>query len=96
MAEEKTEEKTDVKEEEVGEIVHFFGKISVAVVKITKGNLKVGDKVRIAGGETEVEQTVDSLQIDKEKVEEIKKGDEAGMKVEEKVREGYKVYKVVE
>jgi len=95
MAEEKVAKK-EVKEEEVGEIVHFFGKIGVGVVKINRGNLKVGDRIHIKGGETDIEQTVESLQIDKKPVKEIKKGDEAGLKVDDKVREGNKVYKIVE
>ena len=105
MAQEKTEktsssakatEDKEIKEEEVGEIMHYFGKIKVGVVKITKDGLKVGDRIHIKGGETDLEQEVTSLQIEKDSVKEIKKGDEAGMKVDAKVREGNKVFKVVE
>ena len=90
------EEKTEVKEEEVGEITHFFGKLKVGVVKIKSGSLKKGDRIHLKGGETDFEQTVESMQIEKDSVEEIKKGDEAGMKVDSKVREGNKVYKVTD
>jgi putative protease len=78
--------------EKIGEIVHFFGDINVGVIKATEKELEVGDKIRIIGSTTDLEQTVDSLQVDKENVEKIKKGEEAGMKVEGRVREGDEVF----
>lgn len=82
------------KEKPIGEVVHYFDKIGVAVIKFSS-NISVGDKVRIAGGEnTDFEQEIDSLEVDHEKIKKAKKGNEAGMKVRDKVREGYKVYKV--
>lgn len=92
MTEEKIEEETSGKE--VGEILHFFDHISVAVVKATKDAIKVGDKIRIKGATTNFEQEVSSMQIDHADVDAIKKGEEAGMKVNDKVREGDIVYKL--
>ena len=78
----------------IGEIIHFFSDIKVAVIKL-KNPLAIGDEIRITGGEnTDFNQKVSSMQIDHEKIEKAKKGDEVGMKVKEKVREGYKVYKI--
>ena len=77
----------------IGEITHYFGNISVAVVKL-KGPLKVGDEIRIIGGETDFNQTVDSIEVEHKKVETAKAKESIGMKVDQKVREGYKVYKV--
>lgn len=77
----------------IGKISHFFGHISVAVIALTD-KLKVGDTIRIVGGETDFEQTVDSMEIEHEKIKEAKKGDSVGLKVSQKVHEGYKVYKV--
>jgi len=93
--EQEKEKKVERKEEEVGEMIHFFDKISVGVVKASK-EIKKGDKIHIKGSTTDFDETVDSLQIDHKDVESIKKGEEAGMKVAEKVREGDKVYKIVE
>lgn len=77
----------------IGEIVHFFDKIKVAVVR-ANSPIKIGDKIRIVGGEgTDFEQEVKSMQIEHEEVKTAKKGAEFGMKVSEKVREGYKVFK---
>lgn len=80
--------------QKIGEVVHYFSDIEVAVVKSTENKLSVGDKVKINGATTDFEQTVDSLQIDKKDVSEIDKGEEAGMKVEERVREGDEVYRL--
>jgi len=78
----------------VGRIVHYFDKIGVAVVKL-EGTLAVGDKIRIRGGEsTDFEQEVGSMEIDHKKIKKARQGDEVGMAVAEKVREGYKVYKI--
>lgn len=77
----------------IGEVTHYFGKISVAVIKITD-NLKVGDEIRIVGGEIDFNQTIESMEADHKKIEQAKSGDSVGLKVQEKVREGYKVYKL--
>jgi len=78
----------------IGEVTHYFGHIGVCVVNLSN-TLKEGDTIRIVGGEnTDFTQTVDSMQIEHEKVKTAKKGDSVGLKVKEKVREGYKVYKV--
>jgi len=77
----------------IGEITHYFGKISVAVIKLTDV-LKVGDEIRIAGGDVDFAQKVDSMEVEREKIEQAKSGDSVGLKVKEKVRDGYKVYKL--
>lgn len=78
----------------IGKVVHYFSKIGVAVIKLS-GKLSEGDNIRIIGGEeTDFNQAVDSMEVDRKKIETAKKGDEVGMKVSEKVRDGYKVYKV--
>jgi putative protease len=78
---------------EIGVISNYFNKISVAVVELTD-TLKVGDRIKIVGGETEVEQTVDSIQIEHENIQEAKAGDSVGLKINGKVRKGYKVYRL--
>ena len=82
------------KEEFIGKISHYFDNIKVAVINLEK-NLKIGEIIRIKGGEkTDFTQEVKSMESEHEKVEKAKKGDSVGMKVKEKIREGYKVYKV--
>ncbi len=77
----------------IGKITHYFGNIEVAVIELSD-TLKVGDNIRIVGGETDFTQIVDSMEVEHKKVEEAKKGDSVGLKVGQKVREGYKVYKL--
>ena len=77
----------------IGKITHYFGNIGVAVIELS-GKLKSGETIRIVGGETDFTQTVGSMEVEHEKIEEAKKGDSVGLKVEQKVRDGYKVYKV--
>ena len=72
-------------EKKIGEIVHFFGKISVAAIKLT-GELKVGDTIHIKGHTTDFEQAIDSIQIEHDKVQKAGKGDDVGIKVKDHVR----------
>ena len=86
-------EKAEELGKEVGKIRHYFDKIQVAVVDVTD-SLKIGDKIRIKGAQTDFEQTIDSMQIDRQPVSEAKKGDAIGMKVSQPVRENDRVYLV--
>jgi translation elongation factor EF-1alpha len=70
----------------IGKITHYFGNIEVAVIELS-------DKL-IVGGEIDFTQPVDSMEIEHEKIKEAKKGDSVGLKISQKVHEGYKVYKV--
>ena len=81
-------------EEEIGHISHFFPKISVAVIQVTAGSLKVGETIRIKGHTSDFTQMVDSLQMEHLQVPEVKAGGSAGLKVKEHVREGDKVFRV--
>ena len=78
----------------VGEVVHYFDHIKVAVIKL-KTPLAVGANIRIVGGQdTDFKQKVQSMEVEHKKISKAKKGQEVGMKVKEKVRDGYKVFKV--
>ena len=79
-------------EKQIGEVSNYFEHIGVAAIKLT-APLKTGDEIEIKGGEVDVVQKVGSMQIQHKAVDKAKKGDEIGMKVKEKVRKGYKVFK---
>ncbi len=83
-------------EQEIGKIKHFFGKISVAVIEVTKDSLKVGDTIRVKGATTDFTQKIDSMQIEHEKIEEAKKGKSIGLKTSEPARANDVVFKVTE
>ncbi|MEM3004291.1 MAG: translation elongation factor-like protein [Candidatus Bathyarchaeia archaeon] len=77
---------------EVGRITHYYSKIGVAVIQLTSP-LKVGDAIVIKGATTDVEQTVDSMQIEHRNVESAEAGQSIGLKVKVRVRENDVVYK---
>lgn len=79
----------------VGGVEHFYPKINVAVVKL-KGSIKAGDRILIEGATTNLEQAVTSMQIHHKNAEKAKKGDAIGLKVNDRVREGDKVYIITE
>ena len=83
------------KEKLIGKITHYFGKIGVGIIEITKGNLQSKDRIHIKGATTDFEQDVKSIQIEHEQIDKAKKGDIIGLKIKDKVREGDEVYKVV-
>jgi len=80
-------------EKQIGVVSNYFEHVNAAAIKLDD-ELKVGDKIRVKGGEKDFEQEVESMQINHEAVEKAGKGDEVGIIVKEKVRKGYKVYKV--
>lgn len=82
-----------IKEKQVGVVSNYFDRVNVAAVKLTDG-LKVGEVVKIVGGETNFDQPVESIQIDHKQVSSAKKGDEIGIKVKERVRKDYRVFKI--
>ena len=82
-------------EEIIGTVADFFAHPVVAGIELT-GALKIGDKIRIKGHTTDLEMTVDSMQIDNAPVNEAKAGDSIGVKVRDRVRSGDKVYKINE
>lgn len=78
----------------VGRVTHVFSRIGVAVVKLT-GTMRVGDAIRIRGKNSDLTQKVESMQIQHKAVLEAKPGEEVGLRVEGKVREGDGVYIVL-
>lgn len=79
------------KEKKLGEVLHYFDKISVAAIKV-KAPFKVGDVIHIKGHTTDFEQPVASIQIEHVAVQKVKKGDDIGIKVKELAREGDDVF----
>ena len=78
----------------VGRITHYFSDIEVVVMKLS-APVKQGDEIRVVGGEsTDFNQKITSMQFDHKEIEAAKKGQSVGLKIKEKAREGYKVYKI--
>ncbi len=80
--------------EKIGEITHYFPHVNAAAVKLLKSGLKVGDSVYIKGHTTDFKEIVNSIQLDHATIPEGKKGQEIGLLVKSRVRQGDKVYKI--
>lgn len=80
-------------EEEIGRVGDFFARPVVAGIDLT-GAVKVGDKVHIKGHTTDLEFTIESMQINNVNVTTAKRGDSIGVKVPDRCRSGDTVYKV--
>ncbi|MEW5806822.1 MAG: hypothetical protein AB1756_05705 [Acidobacteriota bacterium] len=82
-------------EKEIGKITHYFGKIGVAVLELS-ADLKVGDTIHIKGHSEDFNQKVESIQIEHENIPEARAGQSVGMKVNQKVHPGDKVFLLTE
>ncbi len=80
-------------EQQIGVINEFFAHINVAGVELSD-TMRLGDTIHIKGHTTDLEQTVDSMQIEHDQVEEARAGQAVGIKVKDRVRRGDQVFKV--
>ena len=80
-------------EKRVGIVKDYFAKIGVAGIEL-QAPLRSGDRIHIKGHTTDLEQTADSIQIDRVPVEEAKRGAAIGIKVKDRCRDGDVVYKI--
>ena len=83
-------------EEEIGKITHYFSKINVGVLELSKGELHVGDTIHIKGHTSDFYQKVESMQVEHSPVDTAKPGEPVGIKVENPVRENDIIFKVTE
>ena len=78
---------------EIGNVADFFARPVVAGIELS-ATLNIGDKIHIKGSTTDMELTVESMQIDRVNITQGKPGDVVGIKLLDRVRRGDKVYKV--
>jgi GTPase len=81
-------------EEQIGKISHYFAKISVGIVAMSQGELKVGDRIHVKGHTSDFFQTVESMQVEHAAIAAAKAGDSVGIKVVAPVHEHDLVFKV--
>jgi translation elongation factor EF-1alpha len=79
---------------QIGKVTHYYTRIGVGVLELS-GELKVGDTVHIMGRITDFIQPVGSMEIEHQKVETVGPGDEVALKVDEYVRAGDTIFKVM-
>ncbi len=77
--------------QKIGTVTHYYDKISVAIIKLDK-ELLPGNEILIKGNTTDEKVMVEEMQFDHKPIEKGEKGQEVGIKVEGKVRDGDEVY----
>jgi len=80
----------------VGEVMKFFAKPSVAAIKVTEGEIRVGDRIKFKGHTTDFEDQIQSMEIDNQPIEKAIPGQLIGIKVKDRVREKDVVWKIIE
>lgn len=78
----------------VGVITHFFPNVNAAIIKVSRGTIKSGEQLHFKGVNTDFKIIVKSIQMNRQPIETAVKGQEIGIQVPDKVREGDEVYKV--
>jgi putative protease len=79
--------------ERIGVVTHYYNHLSVAILKLEKGILRVGEHIHIKGHTSDFAQPVDSMEIDHVHVNEARPGQSFGLRVREHAREHDVVYK---
>jgi len=88
--------KATQKKQFIGKIKHYYPKVNVALLKLSTGKLKIGDKIMILGNTTGIKRfQIKSMQINHKPVKQVKKGDEVGIQLP-LCRKNDDLYKVVE
>ncbi len=82
-------------EQLVGTVTHYFNGPGVAVVRVTEGDLRLGDKLHFVGHTTDFTETLTSMEVDHNKVEHAGPSEEIAIKVVERTRPHDQVFKVV-
>jgi len=81
-------------EQLIGTVVHYFKGPSVAVVRVTEGELAVGDQVRFHGHTTDFTEQITSMEVNHQKVERARPGEEVAIQVTDRTRQHDQVLKV--
>ena len=79
-------------EQLIGIVSNYFSNISVVAFEIDNGKLKVGDHIHLKGHTTDFLVKVESIQSKNNAIDLAQKGDDIGIKVDQKARSGDKVY----
>ena len=81
-------------EKRIGKVTHFYTHLCVAVLELTE-ELNLGDEIHILGHITDLVQPIDSLEIEHKKVSSAPPGIEIALKVDDFVRKGDELFKIV-
>jgi len=85
-----------MEEKKIGTVMDFFAKIGVIAIHLEDDGLRVGDTIHVKGATTDFTQTISSMQIERQSVNNANVGDNVGIKAKERARNKDIVYKVIE
>jgi len=78
---------------EIGRVINYYKKNNVAVIKILSTEIELNDNLMFQGNKTgNVNQKVNSMQIEHKEVKKAKKGDLVAIKTKKILRENDKVF----
>ena len=75
-------------------VTHFFKGPSVAIVRLSEGEVAVGDELHFHGHTSDFTEKVGSMEVDHVKVERATVGQEVAIQVVQRARPGDRVLKV--
>ncbi|HUG46986.1 MAG TPA: translation elongation factor-like protein [Candidatus Limnocylindria bacterium] len=78
--------------EAIGHVTHYFSHLSVAAVQLDQP-LRAGERIHIKGHTTDLVQTVDSMQVDHQEIEQAGPGDDLAIHVDDHVRDHDKIFR---
>ncbi len=81
-------------DKKIGNVTHYYDHLGVGIVKLA-GPLANGDSIKIVGHGKEFTQVISSMQLEHQVLTSAKKGQEIGIKLDQKVKDGDVVFKVV-
>ena len=81
-------------EQLIGTVTHYFKVPAVAVVKVSGGEVAVGDEIHFLGHTTDFNEHVYSREVDHHKVEHAAPGEEIAIQVMQRAREHDQVFRV--
>ena len=80
-------------EERIGRVTHYWPKAHAAQVELEDAVLRKGDHIHIRGHGHDVEETVESIQIDHKPVSAGHPGEPVAIEVPDRVKEGDEVWR---
>ena len=80
--------------ERIGAVTHYYSHLSVAIIRLESGTMRLGDVIHIRGHTTDFNQKVETLEVNHAPVTEVGPNEEFGLKVVEHAREHDAVFKV--
>jgi hypothetical protein len=81
-------------EKRIGTVTHYYTRLGVAVLNLT-AEIHQGDEIHIKGRITDLAMVVASMEVEHNKIEVAGPGMEVALKVDDYVREGDQIYKIM-